>query len=72
MRILVLATDPVDAGDVRRALGNGADLDGAEVLVVAPAVNQSPLAFWLMSALALALAAVLLLGLLWLTLRRRR
>ncbi len=33
---------------------------------------QSPLAFWLMSALALALAAVLLLGLLWSTLRRRR
>jgi hypothetical protein len=46
MRILVLATDPVDAGDVRRAMGDGADLDGAEVLVVAPAVNSSPLAFW--------------------------
>jgi len=33
---------------------------------------QSPLAFWLMSALALALAAALLLALLWSTLKRRR
>jgi MATE family multidrug resistance protein len=32
---------------------------------------QSPLAFWLMSALALALAAALLLAVLWSTLRRR-
>ena len=46
MRILVLATDPVDAEDVRRAMGDDADLEGAEVLVVAPAVNASPLAFW--------------------------
>jgi hypothetical protein len=46
MKILVLATDPVDAGDVRRAMGDDADLEGAEVLVVAPAVNESPLAFW--------------------------
>ncbi|VTU35850.1 Multidrug-efflux transporter [Variovorax sp. PBS-H4] len=33
---------------------------------------QSPIAFWLMSALALALVAALLLGLLWSTLTRRR
>ena len=46
MRILVLATDPVDAGDVRAALPGEDDLDGSEVLVVAPAVNESPLAFW--------------------------
>jgi hypothetical protein len=46
MKILVLATDPVDAGDVRRAMGDDADLGSAEVLVVAPAVNESPLAFW--------------------------
>jgi MATE family multidrug resistance protein len=32
---------------------------------------QSPLAFWLMSALALLLAAALLLAVLWSTLRRR-
>ena len=46
MKLLVLATDPVDAGDVRSALGDEADLDGSEVLVVSPAVNSSPLAFW--------------------------
>jgi hypothetical protein len=45
MKLLVLATDPVDADDLRGALG-GEDLDGAEVLVVSPAVNQSPVAFW--------------------------
>ncbi len=45
MRLLVLATAPVDAAAVREALP-GEDLDGAEVLVVSPAVNESPVAFW--------------------------
>ena len=45
MRLLVLATDPVDADDVRAALG-GEDVEGSEVLVVSPAVNASALAFW--------------------------
>jgi hypothetical protein len=45
MKLLVLATDPVEADDVRRALG-GEAVDGAEVLVVSPAVNESPVAFW--------------------------
>ena len=45
MRLLVLATDPVDADDVRGALGDE-DLEGSEVLVVSPAVNESALAFW--------------------------
>jgi hypothetical protein len=45
MKLLVLATDPVDADDLRGAL-DGEDLDGAEVLVVSPAVNESPIAFW--------------------------
>jgi hypothetical protein len=45
MKLLVLATDPVGADDVRSALG-GEDVDGSEVLVVSPAVNESPLAFW--------------------------
>jgi hypothetical protein len=45
MKLLVLATDPVGADDVRSALPD-ADLDGAEVLVVSPAVNESPVAFW--------------------------
>jgi hypothetical protein len=45
MKLLVLATDPVDAADLRDAL-DGEELDGAEVLVVSPAVNESPVAFW--------------------------
>jgi hypothetical protein len=45
MKLLVLATDPVDADDLRRALPEEG-LDGAEVLVVSPAVNESPVAFW--------------------------
>jgi hypothetical protein len=45
MKLLVLATDPVDADDLRGAL-NGDDIEGAEVLVVSPAVNESPIAFW--------------------------
>jgi hypothetical protein len=45
MKLLVLATDPVDADDLRGAL-DGEDLNGAEVLVVSPAVNESPIAFW--------------------------
>ena len=45
MKLLVVATDPVGAADVRTAL-EGEDVEGAEVLVVAPAVNESALAFW--------------------------
>jgi hypothetical protein len=44
MKVLVLATDPVHADDVRDALG--AEAEGAEVRVVSPALNESPLAFW--------------------------
>lgn len=46
MRLLVLSADPVDADAVRSALGGGAELEGADVLVVSPALNQSALAFW--------------------------
>jgi hypothetical protein len=49
VKLLVLATDPVGADDVRRALPDD-DLEGAEVLVVSPAVNQSPVAFWVSDA----------------------
>ena len=45
MHLLVLASDPVDADAVRSALGEE-DVDGAQVLVVTPAVNESPVAFW--------------------------
>jgi hypothetical protein len=45
VRLLVLATEPVDADRVRGALPDD-DLDRAEVLVVSPAVNESAVAFW--------------------------
>ncbi|HEX8122232.1 MAG TPA: hypothetical protein VF549_13305 [Solirubrobacteraceae bacterium] len=49
MRILVLAREPVDAARVRGGLP-GEDLDGAEVLVVAPATQESGLKFWMSDA----------------------
>jgi hypothetical protein len=45
MNVLVLAASAVDAGLLRRELGDEAE--GAQVLVVSPAVNSSPLAFWM-------------------------
>jgi hypothetical protein len=47
MKLLVLASDPIGAGDLRRALPGDDDVAGAEVLVVAPAVNESPVRFWM-------------------------
>ncbi|MDQ3849789.1 MAG: hypothetical protein M3296_04130 [Actinomycetota bacterium] len=44
MQLLVLAPEPVDADAVRAALGE--EVEGARVLVVSPATNESPLAFW--------------------------
>jgi len=45
MHILVLAPDPVDADTLRKIVGD--DIDDARVLVVSPALNESPLAFWM-------------------------
>lgn len=45
MRVLVLSPVPVDADAVRGALPED-ELAGAEVLVVSPALNESPVAFW--------------------------
>ena len=50
MKLLVLASDPVGADDVRRALPGDGSLADAEVLVVAPAVNESPMRFWMSDA----------------------
>ena len=44
MKLLVLTPEPVDADLLRTALGD--EVEGAEVLVVSPATNQSKLAFW--------------------------
>jgi hypothetical protein len=44
VRLLVLTPEPVDANLLRSVLGD--EVEGAEVLVISPATNQSPLAFW--------------------------
>ena len=45
MKLLVLTPEPVDADLLRATLGD--EVEGAEVLVVSPATNQSRLAFWI-------------------------
>lgn len=44
MRVLVLNSKPVGADELRDALGE--DVGDAEIRVVAPALNESGLAFW--------------------------
>ena len=44
MKLLVVTPEPVDANLLRSTLGD--EVEGAEVLVVSPATNQSKLAFW--------------------------
>jgi hypothetical protein len=44
MRLLVLAPEPIGPDDVRGAMG--AEIEGAEVRVVSPALNDSSVAFW--------------------------
>ncbi len=44
MKLLVVTPEPVDANLLRSVLGE--EVEGAEVLVVSPATNESKLAFW--------------------------
>lgn len=44
VKVLLLTPEPIDERLLRSAVGN--ELDGAEVLVVSPATNESKLAFW--------------------------
>jgi hypothetical protein len=44
VKLLVVTSEPVDAAFVRETLGD--DVSGAEVLVISPATNSSPMAFW--------------------------
>jgi hypothetical protein len=45
MDVLVLAPDPIDSDTLRNAVGE--DIGDGRVLVVSPALNESPLAFWM-------------------------
>ncbi len=44
MKLLVVTPEPVDANMLRSTLGE--EVEGAEVLVISPATNQSGIAFW--------------------------
>ncbi len=44
MKLLVLTPEPIDAALLRSAVGD--DAEGAEVMVISPATNESKLAFW--------------------------
>jgi hypothetical protein len=46
MRILVLTSEPIGAGELRDALGPDIDPTDTEVMVVAPALQQSGFKFW--------------------------
>lgn len=48
MNLLVLAPEPVDADTLKSAVGE--DLGDAKVLYVAPALNDSPVRFWMSDA----------------------
>jgi hypothetical protein len=48
MNLLLLAPDRVDPSAVRDIVGD--ELDDARVLVVSPALNESPVAFWMSDA----------------------
>jgi len=50
MRILVMTSEPVSAQQLRSALPDDEDPADAEVMVVAPALHESALRFWMSDA----------------------
>lgn len=50
MKLLVLTSEPVSAGQLRDAVPAGVDPAQAEVMVVAPALQESGLRFWMSDA----------------------
>ena len=50
MKLLVLASEPITAEQLRRTLPDGVNPQDAEVTVVAPALQESGLRFWLSDA----------------------
>ena len=49
MKLLVIASEPITADNLRDAIGSDA-ADDAEVLIIAPALHRSALRFWLSDA----------------------
>jgi hypothetical protein len=50
MRLLVLTSEPITADQLRDAVEDGASPEEVEVMVVAPALQESALRFWLSDA----------------------
>jgi hypothetical protein len=50
MKLLVLTSEPITADQLRDALPGDLDPAGAEVMVVAPALQESGLRFWMSDA----------------------
>jgi hypothetical protein len=50
VRVLVLTSEPISGGELRDALNGDAGPQETEVMVVAPALHDSPLRFWLSDA----------------------
>jgi predicted TIM-barrel enzyme len=50
MNVLVLTSEPIGAQSLRRALPDSATDGDVEVMVVAPALHESPIKFWLSDA----------------------
>jgi hypothetical protein len=50
VKLLVLTSEPVSADQLRAALDRGADLEHSEVMIVAPALQESAVRFWMSDA----------------------
>jgi len=50
MKVLAVTSEPISAGQLRDALGTDKDLSDTEVMVVAPALADSAMKFWLSDA----------------------
>jgi hypothetical protein len=50
MKVLVLTSEPITAPELRDALGADEDLSATEVMVVAPALADNALKFWMSDA----------------------
>jgi hypothetical protein len=50
VKLLVVTSEPISARQLRDAVPAGADAEQAEVMIVVPALQESPLKFWLSDA----------------------
>ena len=50
MKLLVVTPEAITADQLRAAVGKDTDLTDAEVMVVAPALEDSPIRFWMSDA----------------------